>query len=72
MTVKTAAAPAQKTFFKSLVMALGAAGATALATAAKAGVGTPRARVMKMEAKAGMAKSLFLMFCMAEYMLSMS
>ena len=72
MTVKTAAAPAQKTFFKSLVIALGAAGATAEATAAKAGVGTPSIKVIKTEAKAGMAKSLFLIFCMEAYMLSMS
>ena len=72
MTVKTAAAPAQKTFFKSLVIALGAAGATADATAAKAGVGTPSIRVMKIEAKAGIAISLYLRPFMEAYMLSIS
>ena len=72
MTVKTAAAPAQKTFLRSLVIALGAAGATAVAAAAKAGVGTPSMSVVKMEAKAGIARSLFLMFCMDAYMLSIT
>jgi len=73
VTVKTAAAPAQKTFFKSFVIALlAAAGAMAAAVAAKAGVGTPSIRVRKIEPKAGIAKSFFLIFSMAQYMLSIS
>lgn len=72
LTVKTAAHPAQKTFFKSLVIALWATGVTTAAVAAKAGVGTPSMREVKIVAKAGIAICCLLSPLIAIDMLSIT
>ena len=70
MTVNTAAHPAQKTFLSSLVIyVLETAGATEAAAAAKAGVGTPRLKVKKRDAKAGIANYSLLIFLKEKYIL---